>query len=211
MITNYSIYMLPFVALKRVTNGIYSRLWLPLKAFAFSKLWRIQIGKNVRFIGKTFVRSYDKGGIAIGDNCTFLAGTTHNLVGLTNPTVICAIRGAKVVIGHDVGCSSVVIHARTSITMGNYINIGGNVRIFDHDFHASEWQNRRPPQNDSAVRSKPVVIEDDVFIGTNAIILKGTHIGARSIIAAGSVVFGLDVPPDSIVKGNPAKVTNRND
>ena len=56
------------------------------------------------------------------------------------------------------------------------------------------------------IRSKPVVIEDDCFIGTNAIILKGTHLGARSIVAAGSVVAGLDVPADSMVKGNPAQV-----
>ena len=54
-----------------------------------------------------------------------------------------------------------------------------------------------------------VIIGNDVFIGTNAIILKGTHIGDRSVVAAGSVVFGLEVPPDSIVKGNPAKVLSR--
>ena len=54
-----------------------------------------------------------------------------------------------------------------------------------------------------------MIIGNDVFIGTNAIILKGTHIGDRSVVAAGSVVFGLEVPPDSIVKGNPAKVLSR--
>ena len=87
--------------------------------------------------------------------------------------------------------------------------VGGNVRIFDHDFHALEWESRRAVENREAIRTKPVVIEDDVFIGTNVIILKGTHIGARSIVAAGSVVFGLDIPADSLVKGNPAVIIKR--
>ena len=50
---------------------------------------------------------------------------------------------------------------------------------------------------------------DDCFIGTNAIILKGTHLGPRTIVAAGSVVFGLDVPADSMLKGNPARLIER--
>ena len=51
----------------------------------------------------------------------------------------------------------------------------------------------------------PVVIEDDVLIGTNCIILKGVTIGARSIIAAGSIVTK-SIPADCIAGGNPAKV-----
>ena len=83
------------------------------------------------------------------------------------------------------------------------------MRIFDHDFHSLDAAVRRTSQDRLNVRSKPVVIEDDCFIGTNAIILKGTHLGERTIVAAGSVVFGLDVPPDSLVKGNPAVVVPR--
>ena len=56
---------------------------------------------------------------------------------------------------------------------------------------------------------RDIVIGDDVFIGTNAIILKGTKIGNRSVVAAGSVVFGLDIPPDSLVRGNPAVIVKR--
>jgi acetyltransferase-like isoleucine patch superfamily enzyme len=52
--------------------------------------------------------------------------------------------------------------------------------------------------------SKPIIIEDDVFIGTNCIIGKGITIGARSVIAAGSVVVK-NVPADEIWGGNPAK------
>ena len=205
---NYSVWLLPFVALKRCFYFVYYQVWLPLKTFVLSRLWRLNCGKRVRFIGKTIIRSYENGAISIGDDCTFISGTENNLVGLTNPTVICATKNATIEIGEHVGCSSVVIHARNSIKLGSYLNIGGNVRIFDHDFHSLDWRDRRPPQDGAAVRCKPIIIENDVFIGTNAIILKGTRIGARSIVAAGSVVFGLDIPPDSMVKGNPAIVTN---
>lgn len=56
------------------------------------------------------------------------------------------------------------------------------------------------------VRSRSVKIGNDVFVGTNAIILKGTEVGDRSIIAAGSVVMGLKISGDSMVKGNPATI-----
>ena len=52
---------------------------------------------------------------------------------------------------------------------------------------------------------KEIVIEDDVLIGMNSIILKGVHIGARSVIGAGSVVTK-DIPADCIAAGNPAHV-----
>jgi maltose O-acetyltransferase len=53
--------------------------------------------------------------------------------------------------------------------------------------------------------TRPVVIEDDVWIGTRVIILPGVHVGTGSVIGAGSVVTH-DVEPYSIVGGNPAKL-----
>ncbi len=52
---------------------------------------------------------------------------------------------------------------------------------------------------------RPVVIEDDVWIGPNATILKGVRVGARAWVEPGAVVVS-DVPPDSRVLGNPARV-----
>ena len=52
--------------------------------------------------------------------------------------------------------------------------------------------------------AKPVVIEDDVFVGTHCIICKGVRIGNRSIVAAGSVVVK-DIPNGEVWGGNPAK------
>ena len=187
-------------------------LWeflLPIKAHILSSLWRIKCGKNVRFMGRTIIRTYDKEAISIGNDVVFNSCDNRNLVGLTGPTILCACKGARIEIGSQTGFSSVVINSRSRIEIGNNVNVGGNTRIFDHDFHPLEWRARRHPEQGEKTRVKPVVIEDDVFIGTNAIILKGTHIGARSIVAAGSVVFGLDVPHDSLVKGNPAVVVKQ--
>lgn len=172
-------------------------------------IWGVRHGKGVRLEGKTIIRTRHCGEIELGDGVVFNARMENNLVGITNPAIIDTRAGGRLVVGAHSGLTSPVISTMSSITIGAHVKIGGNVRIFDHDFHALEWQNRRAPENRSAMRTKPIVIEDDVFVGTNAIILKGSHIGTRSIIAAGSVVFGLQVPPDSMVKGNPAVIIVR--
>lgn len=185
------------------------RRWLKayalFRAYVLCRIWHVKKGHGVRFFGKTILRSYSDHAISFGNDVTVLSETSYNLVGLTNPSIICACQGAQIRIGSHTGLSSAVVHARNSITIGDYVKIGGNVRIFDHDFHSLDWEDRRPPEKASSI-TRPVAIGNDVFIGTNAIILKGTRVGDRSIVAAGSVVFGLDIPPDSIVKGNPARV-----
>ena len=82
------------------------------------------------------------------------------------------------------------------------MNIGADTLILDTDAHHLDWKERR----DGGERnSKPIVIEDDVFIGTRSIVLKGVTIGARSIIGAGSVV-SKNIPADCIAAGNPCRI-----
>lgn len=204
----YSIVLYPIVSIYRAWRWTFTSLWVSLKSLAMSYIWRIQCGRQVKFLGETIIRAYEKGAIKIGDNVVFNSCACNNLVGLVGPTILCANKGGEIVIGSQSGFSSVVINARKSVRVGDNVKVGGNVRIFDHDFHPVEWEARRHPEDWQKTRISSVVIEDDVFIGTNAIILKGSHIGARSIVSAGSVVFGLDVPPDSMVKGNPAVVVH---
>ncbi len=206
---NYSMLLRVIVGLKRMIDALIRHIVVPVKSYCLCSVWRINRGKNVRFMGKTIIRAYDRSAITIGSDVVFNSKVNENLVGLTNPTILCACKGARITIGDGSGFSSVVMHSLTQITVGDNVKVGGNVRIFDHDFHPIEWQARRHPEQGEKTRTKPVVIEDDVFIGTNAIILKGTHIGARSIVAAGSVVFGLHIPADSMVKGNPAAIIPR--
>jgi len=73
----------------------------------------------------------------------------------------------------------------------------------DTDFHPLDAALRRLEPSRGATR--PVVIEDDVFIGVNCLILKGVTIRRGSVIGAGSVVTG-SVPPHVVAAGNPARV-----
>lgn len=102
---------------------------------------------------------------------------------------------------------------RESITIGNNVNIGGDCLIMDSDAHPHDYIQRRREFEQKVGLEKyletipcaPIVIEDDVWIGARCQILKGVHIGARSIIAAGSIVTK-DVPADCVVAGGPARV-----
>ncbi len=102
-----------------------------------------------------------------------------------------------------------------SILIGNYVLMSHGVDVFDTDSHPLDAASRREDvvslleRADSSLapnaRSGAIQIEDDVWIGTKATILKGVTLGAGSIIAAGAVVTK-DVRPGEIVGGNPAKV-----
>ncbi|MDX6709369.1 MAG: hypothetical protein QOH96_385 [Blastocatellia bacterium] len=107
------------------------------------------------------------------------------------------------------------VWSQASVRIGNYCLISHLVDIHDTNSHPIDWQERRldagavlkgtPRRIPTQTKSRPIVIEDDVWIGFKATILKGVHIGRGSIIAANSVVT-CDVPPWAIVAGNPAVV-----
>ena len=201
----YSFPMIFAIVLERICAKFtmwYYRLRSPFLAW----IWGVRHGRNIMLQGKTIIRTRKCGEITVGNNVVFNSQRIANLVGLIGPTILDTLGGGKIEIGDNSGFSSVVMSSRASIKIGNHVKIGGNVRIFDHDFHSLEAEYRRTSEDRQHIRTKPVVIEDDCFIGTNAIILKGTHLGPRSIVAAGSVVFGLNVPMDSLVKGNPAQI-----
>ena len=104
--------------------------------------------------------------------------------------------------------------AHLKIEIGNNVNIGAGSSIYDSDFHSLNFLDRRNVQLDSINKiSAPVSIGDDVFIGTQVMILKGVNIGERSIIGARSLVVK-DVPEGEIWAGNPArfirKITSTN-
>ena len=110
-------------------------------------------------------------------------------------------------IGTDVfiGPGAIFRASESSITIGNKVMFGPRVTIMggDHNFsHIGRFMfdvKEKAPGDDL-----PVVIEDDVWVGAGAIILKGVIIGRGAIVAAGAVV-NKDVEPYSIVGGVPAK------
>lgn len=111
-------------------------------------------------------------------------------------------------LGNDVaiGDGAIFMAKVSSITIGSKVMFGPNVTIRGGNHNTSvigkymfDVHEKRPEDD------QPVVIEDDVWVGTNVVILKGVRIGRGSIIAAGAVV-NKDVLPYSIVGGVPAKL-----
>ncbi len=107
----------------------------------------------------------------------------------------------NVLIGSNtlIGISNVIIGP---VTIGNNIILAQNIVIsgLNHNY-----QNIALPIKDQAVSTALICIEDDCWIGANAVITAGITIGKHAVVAAGSVVTK-DVPPYSVVAGNPAKI-----
>lgn len=107
-----------------------------------------------------------------------------------------------------------LIMAEDKIDIGSHCLISWNVGIADSDFHPLEPAQRlidaqalAPFFKDRPSRPKlktaPVIIKDNVWIGMNAVILKGVTLGENSVVAAGSVVTK-SVAANTVVAGNPA-------
>lgn len=164
-------------------------------------------GRNLRVDGRVIIRGARRGAIRLGENVMINSRTGSNLVGRTNPTIFHCLGEGQITFGDNSGCSFAVLSSKSSIRIGNHTKIGGNARIYDHDYHALDYLSRRSPMNDLAdCKTAPVVIGNDILIGANSIILKGVTIGDRSVIGAGAVVSLKDIPSDSLVAGNPARV-----
>ena len=145
----------------------------------------------------------------LGDNVTLNNGLRHNPIGFPQPCSIVVASYAKLLIGNNVGISQASIICHHSITIGNYVKIGGGVKIYDTNFHSLDPLERRNPSQDMENKKlAPVVIGDDVFIGAGAIILPGVTIGEKSIIGAGSIVTK-SVPACEVWAGNPARFVRK--
>jgi acetyltransferase-like isoleucine patch superfamily enzyme len=103
--------------------------------------------------------------------------------------------GSRTTIGYNT-----LIFASGSISIGSDCMIAPNVYLVDSD-HGTELGQK---MNIQANVVEPITVEDDVWIGTGAVILKGTHIAEGCVIAANSVVKGR-LEPFSIYAGAPAK------
>jgi len=103
-----------------------------------------------------------------------------------------------------VGCSvnhNVFIQGRQKVVLGNYVTLSPGVMILDGGVVEADIYNR---VKEKRHYSKPVIIQDHVWVCSGAIILPGVTIGEQAIVAAGSVVT-MDVPARWVVAGAPAK------
>lgn len=143
-----------------------------------------------------------RGRLSLGDG-VHLSGRSSFFL-MNSPTGLPEIQiGNHVFIGD--GCT---LSAAARIAIGDHCLIAANVRIHDNDGHPLDAARRAAGDPLTAREIKPVVIEDGVWLAAGAVVLKGVTIGARSVVGAGAVVTD-DVPADSVVAGNPAKVVRR--
>jgi acetyltransferase-like isoleucine patch superfamily enzyme len=124
----------------------------------------------------------------------------------------------RVVVGADGTLAGAVFMCAGDITLGERVIVSYNVTIADSDFHPRDPDLRlrdavaNAPEGDRGRRpplvSRPVVIEDDVWVGIGAIILKGVTVGRGARIGPGAVVTS-DVPAGAWAAGNPARPVER--
>jgi acetyltransferase-like isoleucine patch superfamily enzyme len=176
------------------------------KTFYFAHNYTVMKVNQVKF--KTFplikgrLVIVNRGELTIGAGVKFNSSLYSNFVGLNKPCTIEVAPGARLKIDDHSGFSGVSIYCANEITIGKFLFCGGNVSIWDTDFHPIDPMQRRA--GSAGTNTSPIEIGDDVFIGAHSLILKGVSIGNNSVIGAGSVVTK-NIPANEIWAGNPAK------
>lgn len=169
---------------RRALRYVMKRAWAPIALLGVDAL-----GPGARVRGLPVVEN--DGRIAIGRR--FACDTYLAKVQLyTGPE-------GTLEIGDDCFVNNgATLSASRAIRIGDRVNIAPHCTVIDNDFHGVA-------DRDGAPKAAPIVLEDDVWLGTGVIVLKGVTIGKGSVIASGSVVTK-DVPPGVVAGGVPARV-----
>lgn len=204
-----------FNLMKKYFKEIYNLCFTVIPSLYYQMCSGVKLNSNNKFRGsiKIIKQSHflqlllgnKNGKLIIGNNFKCNNKIKSNSIGLIQPCVFnISTQGSKIQIGNNVGISGSSICATTSVTIGDNVLIGSGCLISDTDSHPIDWKDRLLDKNDTTAKS-PITIKDNVFIGARSIILKGVTIGEGAVIGAGSVV-SKDVPPHTVVCGNPAKI-----
>jgi len=146
-----------------------------------------------------------KGKFSIGKNFRMHNGQYYNTIGRQQACYFIVGKDAQLIIGNNVGVSSAAFVCYNKIVINDDVKIGGNVVIYDSDFHSLDPNERNSiPEIKHNVQNKPVIINKGAFIAAHVTILKGVEIGENSIVGAGSVVTK-NIPANELWGGNPAK------
>ena len=185
-----------FILIVSKTNALLSKIYTVICKYKSG----LSVGKNT----KIFFRSqlFFRGGvIEIGKNV--LIGRSRYGYHASMPfyTTLFVESGGKVTIGNNTRVNGAYIHARNSISIGNNCLFASGINLLDCNGHET-YSIDRTKGTDTA---EPIVLGNNVWVGINSTILKGTKIGDNCIVAAGSVVKG-NFPANVIIQGNPAKI-----
>ena len=165
---------------------------LPLLTILFFKLWnkQLQVGRNVEIDPRAFIA---RGGrVTLGEGTVIRAG------------VMLLPSSGSISIGNKTSINQyTVINGQGGVTIGNSVMVAAFVAMFaaNHNFDDPAL----PILEQGTSTKGGIKIEDDVWIGTHAVILDGVIIGRGSVIGAGTVVTK-NVLPYSVVVGVPGKI-----
>jgi acetyltransferase-like isoleucine patch superfamily enzyme len=167
--------------------------------------------KDIADIGESVVFYTEAALINVGERRNLIVGSNSHIRG----EILVYESGSFKIGTHSYLGPGSRIWCRQSIKIGSHVLISHFVDIHDTNAHSLDWRLRRQEslelfENGRSVLSpdvidSPIVIEDDVWIGLKSTILKGVTIGRGAVVAAGSVVTK-DVPPFTLVAGNPARI-----
>ena len=184
-----------------MASGHSSSLWATLNAapavvaaLVGARLWLHtcnHVGPKTRTFGRPHIEN--RGCIRIG--------TRVRLNSRWAPVELATARGGSIEIGDNVFINyGTLISARTRVRIGQNVMVGNYCIIAD-----TEIPGIGEPSDAPFVEPRPVEIGEGAWLAARVTVLPGTHIGARAVIAAGSVVAG-DIPEGTLAGGIPARV-----
>jgi acetyltransferase-like isoleucine patch superfamily enzyme len=192
-----------FSALYLVHVGIREGGIWALRLFYYEPLFRSQcraVGKGLWMEELPYI--VNSGAIYLGENVRLSGKPSFSFSSRLYPDPSLTI-GDNTFIGHQASFS-----IGKTIVIGNDCLLAGGVHIADNDGHPLDYRDRMnhlPPRKEDV---REVRVGNNVWIGSQAVILKGVTIGDRAVVGARAVVTK-DVPPDVVVAGNPARVVKR--
>jgi len=169
-----------------------------------SLLCNISVGKGLRVIGIPCINMSEEAKLFIENNVTLNSNNSDYHANMFSSVKLYIEGGASIVIGEQTRIHGSCLHARDKIVIGKRCLIAANCQIIDSNGH-KVMMNTPENRFKSVDVPRPILIEDDVWIGINSIILPGVKIGRGAVISANSVVKH-DVQPLTIVGGNPAVI-----
>ncbi len=159
----------------------------------------------VRLHGLPMINKHKNSKITLGQGVTLVSNTKYNVAGINHRVILATVaEGAEIYIGNYSGISGSSIVSAQSIRIGNDAGLGVNTAIYDTDFHFLDPIKRKHQAGIDQAPATAIVIGNSVWLGANAMVLKGVTIGDNAVVGAGSIVTK-DIPADTIAAGVPAK------
>jgi len=195
-----------YKGLRKLQEILLCGIYTPMAKVLFF-LNGVSFGENLSVKGFLKVLVTRRGKVVIGDHLSLNSGDHYNVIGRQQKCIFW-VEGI-LTIKDNVGMSASAIICNHEITIGNNVVMGGNIVIYDTDFHSLDAAKRNNHKEDRVnARWAPVNIKDNVFIGAHSTILKGVTIGENSIVGACSVVTK-SIPANEIWGGNPATLIKK--